>query len=60
MTHPPPRPAPSTPQPVVGEQARLWNGPSGHTWVDMQPTLDQLFRPFEALLVEAAAGARRA
>jgi SAM-dependent methyltransferase len=59
MTNSPPRPAPPTPQPVDGEQARLWNGPSGHTWVDMQPTLDQLFRPFEALLVEAAAGAQR-
>lgn len=59
MTNPPPRPASPTPQPVDGEQARLWNGPSGHTWVDMQPTLDQLFRPLEALLVDAAAGAQR-
>jgi SAM-dependent methyltransferase len=49
----------NTTPPPGNEQARLWNGPSGHTWVEMQATLDHLFRPIEALLVEAAAGARR-
>ncbi|MGJ7613836.1 MULTISPECIES: class I SAM-dependent methyltransferase [unclassified Variovorax] len=46
-----------TTQPSGTEQARLWNGPSGHTWVDMQATLDHLFQPFEDLLVEAVADA---
>ena len=52
--------APTT-QPSGDEQARLWNGPSGHTWVDMQATLDHLFQPLEDLLVEAVAdtGAHR-
>ncbi len=51
----------TTPQPPGHEQARLWNGPSGHTWVAMQATLDHLFQPFEDLLVEAVAdtGAQR-
>ena len=49
----------NTTPPPANEQARLWNGPSGQTWVEMQATLDQVFRPIEALLVEAAAGARR-
>lgn len=35
------------------EQTRLWNGPSGRTWVDMQDLLDHMFKPFEDLLVEA-------
>jgi ubiquinone/menaquinone biosynthesis C-methylase UbiE len=35
------------------EQARLWNGPAGRAWVDQQELLDQLFAPFEELLVEA-------
>lgn len=50
-----------TTQPAGSEQARLWNGPSGHAWVDAQATLDHLFRPIEALLAETArtAGARR-
>jgi SAM-dependent methyltransferase len=54
-------PTPFAPQPSDNEQARLWNGPSGHTWVEMQATLDHLFQPFEALLAEAtaASGARR-
>lgn len=47
--------------PTGSEQARLWNGSSGHAWVDAQPSLDQLFKPFEDLLAETAraTGARR-
>jgi SAM-dependent methyltransferase len=50
-----------TTQSTGNEQARLWNGSSGHAWVDAQASLDRLFKPFEDLLVEAAraAGARR-
>jgi ubiquinone/menaquinone biosynthesis C-methylase UbiE len=35
------------------EQATLWNGLSGQTWVEMQAVLDQMYEPLEALLVEA-------
>ncbi|KAB0638689.1 SAM-dependent methyltransferase [Burkholderia stagnalis] len=37
-----------------GEQAALWNGPSGRAWVDTQAVLDRMFEPLEQLLVEAA------
>ncbi len=37
------------------EQAELWNGRSGHAWVDAQELLDQMYRPFETLLVDAVA-----
>ena len=37
------------------EQRRLWNGPSGHAWVESQELLDRAFKPFEDLLVDAAA-----
>ncbi|MFP2924174.1 class I SAM-dependent methyltransferase [Pyxidicoccus sp. 3LG] len=44
--------------PADDEQTKLWNGRAGRTWVDMQELLDQLFKPFEDLLVEAvSAGA---
>lgn len=36
-----------------GEQAALWNGPSGHAWVEEQAVLDDMLRPLEDLLVEA-------
>lgn len=39
------------------EQTRLWNGPSGRAWVDAQALLDQMFQPFEGLLVEAVSAA---
>lgn len=44
-----------------GEQAALWNGASGHAWVEQQRLLDDMFRPLEQQLVEAAdhAGAQR-
>ncbi len=35
------------------EQATLWNGIAGQAWVDIQEVLDQMFRSFEELLVEA-------
>jgi len=37
------------------DQAELWNGRAGRVWVEAQEVLDQMFRPFEALLVEAVA-----
>jgi SAM-dependent methyltransferase len=36
------------------EMAAAWNGPSGHAWVDEQPLLDEMFRPIEEMLVDAA------
>lgn len=44
-----------------GEQAALWNGASGQAWVEHQELLDNMFRPLEQQLVEAAdhAGAQR-
>src|SRR5690349_11224009 len=42
-------------------QAALWNGPSGRAWVEAQEVLESMFKPLEALLVEAvrAGGGRR-
>jgi ubiquinone/menaquinone biosynthesis C-methylase UbiE len=41
-------------------QTKLWNGPSGHAWVETQELLDAMFKPFEDLLVEAvSAGSER-
>ncbi len=37
------------------EQAALWNGVAGRGWVEAQALLDQLFMPFEQMLVGAAA-----
>jgi len=36
-----------------GEQATLWNGTAGCAWVEAQDTIDRMYRPLEALLVEA-------
>lgn len=36
------------------EQAKLWNGPAGRAWVEAQAVLDQMFKPFEDMLAEAA------
>ena len=36
------------------DQAALWNGTAGRAWVDAQALLDDMFRPFEALLAGAA------
>ncbi|MBZ5605015.1 MAG: class I SAM-dependent methyltransferase [Acidobacteriia bacterium] len=35
------------------QQTTLWNGLGGHTWVEAQELLDQMFKPFEDLLVIA-------
>jgi ubiquinone/menaquinone biosynthesis C-methylase UbiE len=40
--------------PTSDEQTTLWNGAAGRAWVEAQELLDQVFKPFEALLVEAA------
>jgi SAM-dependent methyltransferase len=39
------------------EQEKLWNGVAGRGWVEAQELLDQLFKPFEGLLVEAVSAA---
>lgn len=41
------------------EQQALWNGTAGQAWVEAQDTLDQMLKPFEDLLVEAAAAEPR-
>lgn len=41
-------------EPHNQQQSTLWNGPSGQAWVESQQLMDQLLRPFEELLVEAA------
>lgn len=40
-----------------GEQSTLWNGVAGHAWVELQALLDELFKPFETMLVEAVVAA---
>jgi SAM-dependent methyltransferase len=37
------------------EQATLWNGVAGSAWIEMQPLLDEVLKPFEDLLVQAVA-----
>ncbi|MBP0632069.1 class I SAM-dependent methyltransferase [Cupriavidus sp. AcVe19-1a] len=36
-----------------GDQAALWNGPTGQAWVAQQALLDRMLQPLEALLVGA-------
>jgi SAM-dependent methyltransferase len=36
------------------EQTALWNGPAGRAWVETQDLLDQMFKPFENLLLGTA------
>ena len=50
----------SATQKAEEDQAALWNGAAGATWVEAQEPLDRLFSPFEDLLVETvrARGAR--
>lgn len=43
----------TTPQ-SANEQSMLWNGQAGRAWVEAQAVLDQMFKPLEDLLVEAA------
>jgi SAM-dependent methyltransferase len=40
-----------------GEQATLWNGSGGRSWVEAQELLDRIFQPFEDLLAEAVSTA---
>ena|ERR1044072_3641361 len=42
---------------TADEQTALWNGLAGRGWVETQELLDQLFKPFENLLVEAVSAA---
>jgi SAM-dependent methyltransferase len=41
------------------EQTKLWNGAAAHAWVDAQEALDQMFKPFEDLLVDAVSARPR-
>jgi ubiquinone/menaquinone biosynthesis C-methylase UbiE len=41
------------------EQNRLWNGPAGHAWVEVQEVLDQMYKPIEDLLVEVVSDPSR-
>jgi len=47
-------------QPPATDQAALWNGPSGHAWVEAQETLDQMLKPFEDLLLAGIPGSAHA
>ena len=40
----------NTTLPSGNEQARLWNGSGGQTWVEAQTLLDRMFKPLEDLL----------
>lgn len=40
-------------QQTANEQATLWNRRAGRAWVENQELLDQMFQPFEDLLVDA-------
>jgi SAM-dependent methyltransferase len=40
------------------EQTQLWNGRAGRAWVEEQEVLDQMFKPFEQLLVDAVSSAQ--
>lgn len=42
------------------EQTALWNGPAGHAWVESQALLDQMYQPFEDLLVDTLPASARA
>jgi SAM-dependent methyltransferase len=44
----------TTAQQAQEDQATLWNGAAGITWVEAQEPLDRMFQPFEKLLVESA------
>jgi SAM-dependent methyltransferase len=43
---------------IADEQVQIWNGAAGRAWVDAQQLLDDLFRPFETLLVDAVFAGR--
>ncbi len=48
-----------TTHPITNPQHTLWNGAAGQAWVDSQQLLDHVFQPFENLLVQSTASARR-
>src|SRR5689334_14558029 len=41
------------------EQAKLWNGAGGLAWVETQELLDQIYKPFEEMLVAPIAESTR-
>jgi SAM-dependent methyltransferase len=41
------------------EQATRWNGGAGRAWVETQELLDQVFKPFEDVLVQAVGSGER-
>jgi SAM-dependent methyltransferase len=41
---------------VDDDQGARWNGRAGLAWVDAQPLLDQMFQPFEDILLDAVRG----
>ena len=45
-------------QQIGDEQTTLWNGAAGRAWVEAQQLLDQMFKPFEELLLKAVSAAR--
>ncbi|HEV7855813.1 MAG TPA: class I SAM-dependent methyltransferase [Herminiimonas sp.] len=40
------------------EQAAIWNGDAGNAWVEAQALLDHMFKPIEAMLVDAVSAER--
>ena len=49
----------STHQDALSDQQKLWNGSAGQAWVDVQSTLDDMFRPFEEGLTGAVSPGSR-
>ena len=42
------------------EQAKLWNGPAGRAWIELQELIEQTYKPIEDLLTDVvSAGAPR-
>lgn len=46
---------------IRNDQRQMWNGPGAEAWIGSRDILDAMFRPIEAMLVDAvrAAGARQ-
>jgi ubiquinone/menaquinone biosynthesis C-methylase UbiE len=40
---------------MASEQTNKWNSPAVHGWIELQDTLEQMFRPLEDVLVAAVA-----
>jgi SAM-dependent methyltransferase len=49
---------PITSDPIVSEQARLWNGSAGRGWVAAEAALDRMFAGFDPLLADGIAAGR--